>query len=82
MPFHYMLRPELSVRDVIGINIGCYLTNENAEMSRPAKNGALDSEETSKSKTSFHAYGSMLVNAIGSATRTSAELPVSDCDAV
>ena len=41
-------------------------------MSRPAKNGALDSEETSKFRTSFHAYGSMLVNAIGSATRTSA----------
>jgi len=46
--------------------------NENADMSSPAKKGAFDAEETSKFKTSFHAYGSMLVKAIGSATRTSA----------
>lgn len=43
-------------------------------MSKPAKNGALDPEETLKLKTSFQAYGSMLVKAIGSATRTSAAL--------
>lgn len=46
-------------------------------MSSPAKKGAFDAEETSKFKTSFHAYGSMLVKAIGSATRTSAERSVS-----
>ena len=57
-----------------------HLTNENADMSSPAKNGALDTEETSKFKTSFHAYGSMLVNAIGSATRTSAGRSVSPRD--
>jgi hypothetical protein len=43
-----------------------------AEMSRPAKKGALDAEETSKLRTNFQAYGKMLVKAIGSATRTSA----------
>ena len=52
-------------------------TNENADMSSPAKKGAFDAEETSKFKTSFHAYGSMLVKAIGSATRTSAGRSVS-----
>jgi hypothetical protein len=41
-------------------------------MSRPAKKGALDAEETSKLRTNFQAYGKMLVKAIGSATRTSA----------
>jgi hypothetical protein len=50
------------------------LTSEKAEMSRPAKNGALDSEETWKFRTSFQAYGSILVKAIGSATRTSARI--------
>lgn len=49
-------------------------------MSSPAKKGAFASEETSKFKTSFHAYGSMLVRAIGSATRTSARRFVSSCD--
>lgn len=43
-------------------------------MSRPAKKGALDAEEISKLRTSFHAYGRMLVKAIGSATRTSAAM--------
>lgn len=54
------------------INADRDLTSEKAEISRPAKNGALDSEDTSKFSTSFHAYGSILVRAIGSATRTSA----------
>jgi hypothetical protein len=66
--------------------LGCFvirqdhLTNENADMSSPAKKGALDTEETSKFKTSFHAYGSMLVKAIGSATRTNAGRSVSPWD--
>lgn len=55
-------------------------TNENADMSSPAKKGAFDAEETSKFKTSFHAYGSMLVKAIGSATRTSAGRFISPWD--
>ncbi|KAH8644356.1 hypothetical protein IG631_01820 [Alternaria alternata] len=46
--------------------------SEKAEMSRPAKNGAFASEPTWKLVTSFHAYGSIEVRAIGSATRTSA----------
>lgn len=50
------------------------LTRLKAEMSRPAKNGAFDAEETSKLRTSFQAYGSMLVRAIGSATLTSAAI--------
>ena len=66
--------------------LGCFsirqdhLTNENADMSSPAKKGAFEAEETSKFKTSFHAYGSMLVKAIGSATRTSAGRFVSPWD--
>jgi hypothetical protein len=46
--------------------------SEKAEMSRPAKKGAFASEPTWKLTTSFHAYGSIEVRAIGSATRTSA----------
>lgn len=45
--------------------------SENAEMRSPAKKGAFDSEQTSKFETSFQAYGSIEVKAIGSATRTS-----------
>jgi hypothetical protein len=48
--------------------------SEKAEMRRPAKNGAFVSEPTWKLETSFHAYGSIDVRAIGSATRTSAAL--------
>jgi hypothetical protein len=45
---------------------------EKAAIKQPAKNGALDSDPTSKLETSFQAYGSIDVNAIGSATRTRA----------
>jgi hypothetical protein len=45
---------------------------EKAATKTPAQKGALDSEETWKFDTSFHAYGKMDVRAIGSATRTSA----------
>lgn len=41
-------------------------------MSTPAQKGALDSEEMWKLDTSFQAYGSIDVRAIGSATRMSA----------
>jgi hypothetical protein len=46
--------------------------SEKAEISRPAKKGAFASEPTWKLVTSFQAYGSIEVRAIGSATRTSA----------
>jgi hypothetical protein len=46
--------------------------SEKAEISRPAKKGAFVSDPTWKLETSFHAYGSIEVRAIGSATLTSA----------
>jgi len=48
---------------------------EKAEMSKPAKKGAFVSVPTWKLDTSFQAYGSIEVRAIGSATRTSAVSP-------
>lgn len=68
-----MLQPVVCVREV-DTKRRSDLTRLKAEMSRPAKNGALDAEDTSKLRTSFHAYGSRLVKAIGSATRTSAAM--------